>query len=208
MVLPWRLLTKRYLIISLQSCRIADWLQHFDVLICTDHLGRLAEPTRKGGGGVLFWNVDVFALFPLAVQYFEAIVQSVFNNLKHVYYLPLAYSCDISAAPSRICKPARRISSQESILTESTRYSRLWLGYKSKMKSYIIVNLHIWCSQGPGESCSRCWESGALLINPSKSGPGQVVVGTLVIILISMLMLFSDDHSGDDDFEKMYIIRI
>ena len=61
---------------------------------------------------------------------------------------------------------------------------------------------------GPGESCSRCWESGALLINPSKSGPGQVVVGTLVIILISMLMLFSDDHSGDDDFEKMYIIRI
>ena len=34
------------------------------------------------------------------------------------------------------------------------------------------------------------------------------MIGTLVIILISMLMLFSDDHSGDDDFEKMYIIRI
>ena len=46
----------------------------FDVLICTDHLGRLAEPTRKGGGRVLFWNLTVFALFPLAVQYFEAIV--------------------------------------------------------------------------------------------------------------------------------------
>jgi len=28
-------------------------------------------------------------------------------------------------------------------------------------------------NEGPGESCSRCWESGALLINPSKSGPGQ-----------------------------------
>ena len=36
----------------------------FDVLICTDHLGRLAEPTRKGGEGVLFWVFDRFCALP------------------------------------------------------------------------------------------------------------------------------------------------
>ena len=124
MVLPWRLLTRRCVITSLQSCRLilTSW---FAQIIWVGWLNPRGKEVRE----FCFGFLTVFALFPLAVQYFETIVHSVFNILKQLYSLPLAYSCAIFAAPSRICRPARRILNQESILTGAARYSRLWLGY-------------------------------------------------------------------------------
>ena len=113
MVLPWRLLTRRCVITSLQSCRLilTSW---FAQIIWVGWL----NPRGKEVGEFCF------GIWP-----FLRSSLSLFNILKQLYYLPLAYSCDIFAAPSRICRPARRILNQESILTGAARYSRLWLGY-------------------------------------------------------------------------------
>ena len=113
MVLPWRLLTRRCVITSLQSCRLilTSW---FAQIIWVGWL----NPRGKEVGEFCF------GIWP-----FLRSSLSLFNILKQLYYLPLAYGCDIFAAPSRICRPARRILNQESILTGAARYSRLWLGY-------------------------------------------------------------------------------
>ena len=137
---------------------------------------------------------------------------SLFNILKQLYTLcsifwSICTLCHLPIAVTYLPRPPGFAGLRGGYWTRRVYWRGLrgtqdfdWAMRKSKLKSCIISFLHISRSQGPGESCSRCWESGALLINPSKSGPqGQVAIGTLVIFLISILMMFwwlwKDSHN-------------